>query len=1374
MRKLSKKEAELFFSKLSKFIGSDVEKLLKRSDDPHSFMLIKDRVFYMRNELRDKATIVDKKLLKMCGVCFGKFTHGGNFHLHITALPYIAQYAKYRVWVKAGAELSFLYKHNIPKAGLVRMTENTPRNQGVVVYNAGDQPIGFGITARSSSDVSVAEPASIVVLHQEDLGIYIRDEEVVKMEDVKRIHSQAKEIANELDHILSRDKVDTRIVRSHCDKLCSLVDSLDEKVPHLPPSDRAAWITHSNALRKKSESLREEVESVLRYHQESQKEAILERDVRKRWEEEEQHIEGKMNRQLRDSLQKTHSMIGVATGVAADLHDDEERLDLITDGVKGIGSLIDKGRVFALSILKGIVPQPPSKAPDSAVRSVRDGRRQLSSRPLMDSQAISKEDEEWTLDIPIAVRQKMARLSSELKTVKSLLLSIGGEMDGKVTKIEMSSILQHKEDRKRADDRFIKLREELDTMELGHTEFATDMTDQLESLQLKVSKLREGIDNATDLHGLLRGAEERVSGIDRNLRTTKGSMQETLDKILLKTTGIEKELLHHGDRTTGIEKELLHHGDRVAFIDSQSSALSTRIETLKEETTTSIAAIRGSIDPIKALSLDLTSRVDRLEHRLGEGLKETQEKIEAYCVRVFEEEKRAREEDTEAVTGRHAVIEETLCDLKKMLEDLNTKVDTQLQEHSRMTQDMLEQTRLEMRREMDAASDRLGCLNKDIEQALLDQRNFAGRIAKIEQDTQMMSRRIKDDAISATVAVKKVEVDLKKHIDETIARLSMQLQQTHDKLKKSTGEFRRNREEWDTKWKKRVVEVNGTISDIRLRIGKLGDDLDGEKESRTAALASLEGRMAELRQQTTKNLATKAAWNDVRRALWLKADKADLPIAMSVQGADLPSSGRMGRTIVDSPEPPEPMGRTVADLAAQGSRDPLGHAIAGSGNVSAALSGAIHQQAARLFNLEAFLMLLSDLFATLPTIVRHFRYSSFDMKGLVPFSFFNLSFEYFIVFRLRSVLSKLTHFSTLPLFIRKIVNVIYIVLVVLCLFAGIFRLIEYEIYDVQELSFLSGIYFTTATITTIGYGDVSPQTQVGRLVVILFIYGTIFLMPFVVSKLSDIPDMKVLFGKIQPKKPLPLIVVFGQPPILKGYGSFLSEFFHCNHGIRKERVLFVSGELKEQVRMIITRFNGSGFLKLDETNLKDIFKFVNMRYVRGVFFFSKSADDDVKTIFTSLILRKELQRRALDNKKKRKLSWLEEKMESKRKEKEKKMKTKLGIQSSESRTIPFYGLLHQGSLLSHSHSIGFSSLMATTDVIMLFAAIGCEVDGAVCMLLSLLRSYAGDDFSEIHGRKEGKEEGFKSEIEDKVKEDMITLENDDDDQEDGEEEEEEG
>ncbi|OCH96208.1 hypothetical protein OBBRIDRAFT_718939 [Obba rivulosa] len=100
------------------------------------------------------------------GTCFGKFSKSGKFKLHITALDYLAQYAKYKVWIKPNGEMPFLYGNHVLKAHLGRITEDTPEHQGVVVYSMNDVPLGFGVTARSTVDTRKIDPTAIIVFHQ--------------------------------------------------------------------------------------------------------------------------------------------------------------------------------------------------------------------------------------------------------------------------------------------------------------------------------------------------------------------------------------------------------------------------------------------------------------------------------------------------------------------------------------------------------------------------------------------------------------------------------------------------------------------------------------------------------------------------------------------------------------------------------------------------------------------------------------------------------------------------------------------------------------------------------------------------------------------------------------------------------------------------------------------------------------------------------------------------------------------------------------------------------------------------------------------------------------------------------------------------------
>ncbi|XP_039186908.1 60S ribosome subunit biogenesis protein NIP7 homolog isoform X1 [Crotalus tigris] len=220
MRPLTEEETRVLFEKLARYVGENIQLLVDRPDGTYCFRLHKDRVYYVRSagpaggqsreakEGRGAAfervcspfcVTVDKpglegkffeRLLKLAtniprdslvslGTCFGKFTKTQKFRLHITALDYLAPYAKYKVWVKPGAEQSFLYGNHLLKSGLGRITESTAQYQGVVVYSMADVPLGFGVAAKTTQECRKVDPMAIVVFHQADVGEYIRHEETL-------------------------------------------------------------------------------------------------------------------------------------------------------------------------------------------------------------------------------------------------------------------------------------------------------------------------------------------------------------------------------------------------------------------------------------------------------------------------------------------------------------------------------------------------------------------------------------------------------------------------------------------------------------------------------------------------------------------------------------------------------------------------------------------------------------------------------------------------------------------------------------------------------------------------------------------------------------------------------------------------------------------------------------------------------------------------------------------------------------------------------------------------------------------------------------------------------------------------------------------
>lgn len=136
MRPLTDEETKTVFSKLAHYIGSNVIHLVDRpAPDEHVFRLHRDRVYYVSTSAMKLATSIARPNLSSLGTCFGKFSKTGKFRLHITALDYLVQYAKYKVWIKPNGELPFLYGNHVVKAHLGRITDDTPEHAGVVVLS---------------------------------------------------------------------------------------------------------------------------------------------------------------------------------------------------------------------------------------------------------------------------------------------------------------------------------------------------------------------------------------------------------------------------------------------------------------------------------------------------------------------------------------------------------------------------------------------------------------------------------------------------------------------------------------------------------------------------------------------------------------------------------------------------------------------------------------------------------------------------------------------------------------------------------------------------------------------------------------------------------------------------------------------------------------------------------------------------------------------------------------------------------------------------------------------------------------------------------------------------------------------------------------
>lgn len=77
-------------------IGRNVQHLVTRPDDKYCFRLHGNIVYYCSEKLMRQSTNIGTDELLSIGTAVGKLTKTKKFHLRITFLDYLAQYAKVR------------------------------------------------------------------------------------------------------------------------------------------------------------------------------------------------------------------------------------------------------------------------------------------------------------------------------------------------------------------------------------------------------------------------------------------------------------------------------------------------------------------------------------------------------------------------------------------------------------------------------------------------------------------------------------------------------------------------------------------------------------------------------------------------------------------------------------------------------------------------------------------------------------------------------------------------------------------------------------------------------------------------------------------------------------------------------------------------------------------------------------------------------------------------------------------------------------------------------------------------------------------------------------------------------------------------------
>jgi voltage-gated potassium channel len=135
-------------------------------------------------------------------------------------------------------------------------------------------------------------------------------------------------------------------------------------------------------------------------------------------------------------------------------------------------------------------------------------------------------------------------------------------------------------------------------------------------------------------------------------------------------------------------------------------------------------------------------------------------------------------------------------------------------------------------------------------------------------------------------------------------------------------------------------------------------------------------------------------------------------------------------------------------------------------------------------------------------------YSIIDLLAILPFliGVFDISFlrvfRWFRILRLIRFVEGRTIFGYVTsedsVILSRILLTLFIIIFV---FSGLIYQVEHPIAPEDFGTFLDAVYFAVATMTTVGFGDVTPHSQLGRFLTVLMILTGVTLIPWQVSDL---------------------------------------------------------------------------------------------------------------------------------------------------------------------------------------------------------------------------------------------------------------------------------
>ena len=155
--------------------------------------------------------------------------------------------------------------------------------------------------------------------------------------------------------------------------------------------------------------------------------------------------------------------------------------------------------------------------------------------------------------------------------------------------------------------------------------------------------------------------------------------------------------------------------------------------------------------------------------------------------------------------------------------------------------------------------------------------------------------------------------------------------------------------------------------------------------------------------------------------------------------------------------------------------------------------------------------------------------------------------------------------------IKCLIEVLIVSLIMVLFFSSIFRIVEINeinaliihpenrLYSLtSQTTFHEFVYFTVITISTVGYGDIYPISEGGRVLIICLIIAAAYYIPKKTGEILSILDDTSVYSRenYKSRSEIPHLIVCGNVSV-EALVSFCEELFHVDHGSNEKNVIIL-------------------------------------------------------------------------------------------------------------------------------------------------------------------------------------------------------------------------